>query len=49
VIFGFDVPVSPNVAKMADPSKVPVKLHKIIYKFLEDIQNFVFDVKSEIA
>jgi translation initiation factor IF-2 len=37
VIFGFDVPINPNVAKMADPSKVPVRVHKLIYKFVEDI------------
>jgi hypothetical protein len=26
-----------------------VKLHKIIYKFLEDISNYVYDVKNELA
>ena len=49
VIFGFDVPVTPNVAKMVEPSRVPVKLHKIIYKFLEDVENYVYDVKNELA
>ena len=33
---------------MADPSKVTVKLHKLIYKYLEDIDNFVHDANKEI-
>ena len=49
VIFGFDIPITPTVSKMAEPFKVPVKVHKIIYKFLEDIDAYVFDAKQEIA
>lgn len=41
--------MTPNVYKMAEPQKVPVKLHKIIYKFLEDVGNYTYDVKNEIA
>ena len=29
--------------------KVVVKLHKTIYKFLEDMDHFVFDARQELA
>lgn len=48
VIFGFDVPCSPVVQRTAEAQGVCVKQHKLIYKYVEDIENFVTDVKKEI-
>lgn len=48
VIFAFDVPCSPMVAKSAEPQGVNIRQHKTIYKFTEDIGNFVDDAKAEI-
>ena len=48
VILGFDVPCTPVVQRSAESSGVCVKQHKLIYKFVEDIENFVQDVKKEI-
>ena len=45
---GFDVPCSPVVTKTAESAKVVIRQHKIIYKFLEDITNFVHDAKIDI-
>jgi translation initiation factor IF-2 len=33
---------------MVSEAKVCVRMHKIIYKFLEDIENFVHDVRQEM-
>ena len=49
VILGFDVPCSPMVLRTAFSANVCVRQHRIIYKFLEDVQNYVEDVKKEIA
>ena len=37
VIFGFDIPVSPMLEARAEMQGVPIKLHKLIYKFQEDL------------
>ena len=33
IIFGFDIKIAPNVAGRVPSSGVPVRLHKLIYKF----------------
>ena len=33
VVIGFDINASPNVQSRIDASGVPVRLHKLIYKF----------------
>ena len=48
VVFGFDVPCSPVVARSAENSGVVIKQHRIIYKFLEDIENFVYDANTKV-
>lgn len=48
VIFAFDVPVSPIVNRTAETAGVCVKQHRIIYKFLEDVENFVYDANIKI-
>ena len=48
VILGFDVPASPTVTKSAQPLGVCIKQHKLIYKFVEDVEHFVMDAKTEI-
>lgn len=47
-IIAFDVPCHPTVQKRAEPLGVVVRMHKIIYKFIEDIENFATDVKVEM-
>jgi translation initiation factor IF-2 len=48
IILGFDVACTPMVAKGAEAQGVCIRQHKLIYKFVEDIENYVFDVKKEI-
>lgn len=48
VVLGFDVPCNPMVTRAAEPQGVVIKQHKIIYKFLEDLENFVYDAKMAI-
>ena len=43
-IIGFDVPCSSSVTKRAEASGVIVRLHKLIYKFTDDLQDIVHDV-----
>ena len=45
IIIGFDVPCSPPNAKKAENMGVPIKLHKLIYKFTDDLNDIVHDVK----
>ncbi len=47
-ILAFDVTCSPAVVKRAAPCGVIIRQHRIIYKFLEDVQNYVKDAKAEI-
>ena len=49
MILGFDVPCTPVVQRTAEAQGVCVKQHKLIYKFVEDIEHFVADVKRELA
>jgi translation initiation factor IF-2 len=42
------VPCAPVVQKSAESAGVVIRQHKIIYKFLEDLENFVHDAKNEI-
>lgn len=49
VILGFDVACTPVVLRTAEAQGVCVKQHKLIYKFVEDIEHFVADVKRELA
>ena len=37
IIIGFDVPCSQTNAKKAEVMGVPIKLHKLIYKFTDDL------------
>lgn len=32
-LFGFDVPVMPNIIDRVEDAGVPIRLHKLIYKF----------------
>ncbi len=48
IILGFDVSCSPNVNKTCQDSGVVIRLHKLIYKYTEDIENYVHDVKLKI-
>lgn len=48
-IIGFDVPCSAAVTKRAEGSGVIVRLHKLIYKFTDDLQDIVHDVKLSEA
>ena len=45
IIIGFDVPCSQSNAKKAEAIGVPIKLHKLIYKFTDDLQDIIHDVK----
>jgi len=47
VIIGFDVPCSQTNAKKAESAGVPIRLHKLIYKFTDDLSDIVHDVKLE--
>jgi translation initiation factor IF-2 len=40
VIFGFDVGCHPPVEKKASPEGCCIRLHKLIHKFEEDIENY---------
>ncbi|HEX7586351.1 MAG TPA: translation initiation factor IF-2 [Patescibacteria group bacterium] len=39
VLFGFDVETTPVAKRMAETSKVEIKIYKIIYELAEDIKN----------
>lgn len=45
IILGFDVPCAPPVAKRVEASGVIVRLHKLIYKFTDDLEELAHDVK----
>jgi translation initiation factor IF-2 len=45
LILAFDVPCSPMMEKKAEAQGVTVRLHKLIYSFIEDVQDIVHDVK----
>ena len=40
VIFGFDVGCLPPVERRASPEGCCIRLHKLIYKFIDDVKNF---------
>ena len=48
VILGFDVAAAPTVVRSAEGQGVCIRQHKLIYKYVEDIENFVHDVKREL-
>lgn len=48
VIFGFDVPCTPIVSKSAEAQNVCIHQHKLIYKYVEDVEFYVHDVRREI-
>ena len=39
---------TPLVSKGAEGQGVKVRQHKLIYKYVEDIENYVYDVRREI-
>ena len=45
IIIGFDVPCSQQNAKKAEALGVAIKIHKLIYKFQDDLNNIIHDVK----
>lgn len=44
IIFGFDISAAPNLLTRLEGADVSVHLHKLIYKFQEDLENLVHDV-----
>lgn len=48
VIFGFDVPCQHAVVKGAFTEGCCIRLYKVIYKFLEDMENYVHDARREL-
>ena len=44
-IIGFDVPCSQTNIKKAEVMGVPIRLHKLIYKFTDDLEDIIHDVK----
>lgn len=46
VIFAFDVSCPPNVSNRIESSGVSVHAHKLIYKFQDDLEALVEDVKK---
>lgn len=48
VILGFDVPCNPMVMKSAESHGVRIHQHKLIYKYVEDVEHYVHDVRREI-
>lgn len=44
-ILGFDVPCTQQNAKKAESVGVPIRLHKLIYKFTDDLSDILNDVK----
>ena len=48
VILGFDVPCNPMVMKSAESHGVSIHQHKLIYKYVEDVEHYVHDVRREI-
>lgn len=45
LIMGFDVPCTSQNAKKAEALGVTIKLHKLIYKFTDDLNDIIHDVK----
>ncbi len=48
MIFGFDVPCNPIVTKSAEAQNVSIHQHKLIYKYVEDVEFFIHDVRREM-
>lgn len=46
-IIGFDISVPPNVSNRIESAGVPVHIHKLIYKFQEDLEDLVHDMKKK--
>ena len=46
VIFGFDILAPPNISGRIEGAGISVHLHKLIYKFQEDLENLVHDIKQ---
>ena len=49
VILGFDVPCSGPVEKKAEAAQITVRLHKLIYKFTDDVEDLVHDANLKEA
>lgn len=49
VILGFDVPCSGPVAKRAEAANIRVRLHRLIYKFTDDVDTLFHDVQIQAA
>lgn len=49
VILGFDVKCPTTIEKRVEDAGVPIKLHKLIYRFCEDIENLIHDVELKDA
>lgn len=47
IIFGFDISVAPNVSDRIEGSGVSVNLYKLIYKFQDDLEDLVHDMKQK--
>lgn len=45
LIMGFDVPCTSQNVKKAEALGVTIKLHKLIYKFTDDLNDIIHDVK----
>ena len=44
-IIGFDCHCSQMMSNKSEAANVPIKLHKLIYRFMDDLENIVHDVK----
>ncbi len=49
IILGFDVPCSGPVERRVEAAGVVVRLHKLIYKFTDDVSDLLHDVKLKGA
>lgn len=49
IIIGFDINVAPNVQNRIEGAGVTVRLHKLIYKFQDDLEDLVHDMKQKDA
>lgn len=48
VIFGFDVGCQPAVERGALPEGACVKLHKVIYKYVQDLKDYIHDADRQL-
>jgi translation initiation factor IF-2 len=47
IIFGFDIQVAPNIGDRIRDAGVAVRMHKLIYKFQDDLDDLVHDIKEK--